>query len=175
MSLSFGNSAATPSVPNFQRFLGNDIEVLSYPTQASTAINVGDLLVFNTSTGVAAPVSTVAWDTNAATTATDASTVWLGVSLGQKLASDPTTTNIPVAVFAVVVFPCSALGSAAYPGTYVTFAAQGTTNLSDFTVTTTGATSSNCIGKLAQVAGSGATSLQFYTQSTLIYGALAAA
>lgn len=175
MSLAFGNTAATPSVPNFQRInSAGQGDVQAFPTPPSTQINPGDLLLLNATTGQVALASNVAWDTNLSTTQGEAAAVLLGISMGQKNAADISTTPIPVLTRGYGEYPCAALGSQQNPGTYVSFAGQGTTNLADQQVATT-ATLANAIGKLSNIAMNGGTSLQFYFQSTLIHGAINAA
>ena len=72
------------------------------------------------------------------------------------------------------MYPCAALGAQENPGIYVSWAAQGTNNLADQTVATTG-TLANAIGKVNRIALDGGLFLNFYFQSTLIHGALNAA
>jgi hypothetical protein len=181
MSLSFGNTATTPSpiALNTMRLKKHaDRDVIALPTPASTQINPGDTLVWNSAgnsgAGCIQPVSTVAWDTNLQTTQTDALTVFVGIAVGQKDANDPTTTSIPVCIAGIATFPCAALGSAQQFGALVGPAAQGTHNLDDakMVVVTSQAAA---FGTLIQPAAAGAQQLQFFFHSTLIFGQLQAA
>lgn len=171
--MSFGNTATTPSTPNVQRIVSAEV-ILPFATPASTQINPGDWLLFNTTTGQVALSSNLAWDTNLATTQGDAAPLLLGVSMGQKNAADASNTPIPVCVKGSANYPCAALGAAHNPGEYVSWAGQGTNNLADQQVAIT-ATLANAMGKLNTVAPSGGLFLTYYFQSTLIYGALNAA
>lgn len=169
MSLSFGNTATTPSTPNY-RFRRGTIETTYLKSPASTMINVGDLIFLNTDT--AAIASAVTWDTNLATTQGDAAPVFVGVALDNKLASDPTTRNILIATKGVFEYPCAALGAAHQVGERVACAGDGTHNLRDQLLALA---STNFIGSLAEVAPNGATSMVVYLQSCVEFGAIPAA
>jgi len=171
MGLGFGNTASHPSSPNFTR-LKKMLTYETYPTPASTQINPGDLVLLNTAT--LAIMSAATWDTNIGTTQADVAPVFMGIALDQKLVGDPTTREIAVAIEGIAEFPCTALGAAHHVGEYVAADADGVHNLYDQIVALT-ATLANAIGKLEREAASGATFLQFYFASTLIFGKVQAA
>lgn len=179
MAATFGNTATTASsVPGFMKVKkARQEDIIAFNTPAFTQINVGDLVVWNSGgnsgAGCLALMSNVAWDADAATTRADALAVFLGIALGQKDAVDGTTTPIPVCTTGYAALACAALGIAATVGAYVTPAAQGTHNLSDFLMAIT-ATQSIAFGYLCQPALLGATELNFWFQSPLIFGALPA-
>jgi hypothetical protein len=173
LALAFGNTANTPSYPNFARVEDGGIETASYPTAPNIQINAGDLLVLDTTGAapVARPMSSVAWDTSLAQTQTDAAAVFLGVSLDQKNAADPTTRPIDVMVRGFASYPCTALAAALHSGAWIAPDGDGTHNLFDQQVVSVAA-AGQAIGKLSREAGTGAVKLKFFFQSTLVYGAL---
>lgn len=180
MSLSFGNTATTPSsvsaLQNLEKIEALAVVFLSTP--ASTQILPGDTIVWNSAgnsgAGCIQPVSTVAWDTNLQTTQTDALTVFVGFAMGQKDSIDASTASIPVAIRGFARFPCTALGSASTLGAGVAPAGQGTHNLSDFNMAIATSQAST-FGYLVAPAAIGATVLEFYFQSALCMGQLQAA
>lgn len=172
MSLSFGNTATTPSSPYQQRVTRADA-VRNFPTKASLQINPGDHMFWDSGDAAAVPQSYVTWDTNAATTRSNSAPVYLGVALDEKLASDPTTRSVAIVVKGEASFPCSATGQAWDPGTYVGTDADGTHNLKDQVVLPNVA-QAGALGKTSQYAASGATQLTFEFQSTLLYGKIQA-
>ncbi len=175
----FGNTATTASsVPGTMKVKKcRQEDIIAFNTPASTQINVGDLVVWNSAgnsgAGCIELMSDVVWDTDAATTQANALAVFLGVALGQKDAVDGTTYPIPVQCSGFAAFGCDALGAAKTVGAYVAPAAQGVHNLSDFLMAVV-ATQSISFGYLAQPALLGAVELFFWFQSPLIFGALPA-
>lgn len=169
MALGFGNTPSTPSSAAFNRLTRVD-HVRAFPSKASLQVNPGDHMFWHSSAGAAVPASYVNWDTNIATTRSNAAPVYLGVALDQKNAADPTTRSIAIAVKGEATYPCSATSGALDPGTFVGLAADGTNNMYDQVVNNAAAAQAGAIGKTSQYAASGATQLTFEFQSTLLYG-----
>lgn len=174
MALSWGNTATTAStiqsVEHVKRVYASDVD--QFVTPASVAINVGDLLLWDTTAHCVRLMSNAAWDTNAATTQADVAPVFLGIAAGAKDAADARSgIDIPVYTRGKAVYPAVAVNTIYDPGQFVCAAAQGTNNLSDFTVIRT-ATQANAIGYMRALAAANAVVYAFYFQSPLLYGAL---
>lgn len=176
MAATFGNTATTPSsVNSFSVVKRNDpLATISYPTPASTQINAGDALVWNSTAHCVALMSNIVWDTNLLTTQEDAAPIFLGFALGQKDVGDGTTTKIPVMTRGFAVLSAAAVNTIYDPGTFIAMAGQGTHNLSDFTAIVVG----NILAAIGYMAGlelANSVIYGFFFQSSLVFGGLQSA
>lgn len=160
-------TASTASYP----FRTGLLETITLPTAANTAYNPGDIIWNNS--GVAAIASSLAWSTNLAGTQAALRVEFLGVCMDKKLATDASTTRILIATRGKFSYPCVAVSGSALPiGTLVGNAKDTGNNLLDQVfVNVSGLT--DAIGTLVEPAAVGATELQIYLQSFLIYTSLA--
>jgi len=131
---------------------------------ASTAISPGDLIYRDTVAGTDKPMSSYTWNTNIATTSGTANAVFRGVSMARRLATQTTAggkADGNIICTGEFTFPCDALGAAAVPGAYVSFAPNaGSTALENQKVRIT-ATIGEAIGFVTRDAAVGATYLTF--------------
>lgn len=139
--------------------------------KAGLVVNPGDL-VFRDVDGYDKPVSNYAWNTNIATTAAALNALVRGVSMARRLASQTTDGGVADgnALFnGEFCTPCTALGSAAAPGAYVSVEDDGTSHVANQKVRIT-ATAGEAIGRVSRDAPVGATFLFWKLQTPLLVG-----
>ena len=141
------------------------------------AVAPGDLVYRDTGDGYDKPMSSYTWNTDIATTSGTANAVFRGVSMARRTTSqtaDGGKGDGMILAAGEFTFPCAALGAAAKPGDYVSFAANGGSNGLENQKVRVTATIGEAIGKVTRDAAVGATFLTFKVIVPYIWGGPAA-
>lgn len=141
--------------------------VAKYTFAASIAVAVGDAMFRDATAGTAKPMTSFTWTTDLATTRFNAARLFAGLSNERRLSSETDTPEGVVNSAGEALMGCAALGAAYPPGTLVTFAQVGATEVLSATNVAVTTDPSLAIGKLSRPAGSGATQVYVNFESNV--------
>lgn len=142
--------------------------VARYLFPASVAVAVGDAMFRSATDGKAYPLTSFTWETSLAVTRFKAARLFAGLSNDRRLSTEADTTFEGIVNSAgEALMGCAALGAAYPPGTLVTFAQVGVTEVLSATSVEVTTDPSLAIGKLSRHALSGATQVYVNFESNL--------